>query len=111
MRIIDLDASGWTTVLDFYEALLAALEAPSRHGRNINALIDSMIWNEINVVQPPYTVRIHHLSGSAKEIIDHVELVRLALAEARIEYRSQHGRDVDVQLRVCLRLKRPTATP
>jgi hypothetical protein len=28
MNFIDLDASGWKTPLDFYEALLAALGAP-----------------------------------------------------------------------------------
>jgi RNAse (barnase) inhibitor barstar len=42
MRVIKLDATGWKSKGDFYEAILAALEAPSWHGRNADALLDSM---------------------------------------------------------------------
>ncbi|MBC9884143.1 barstar family protein, partial [Bradyrhizobium sp. INPA01-394B] len=40
---------------DFYDALLAALGAPEGHGRNLNALIDSMVWAGMNAVEAPYT--------------------------------------------------------
>jgi RNAse (barnase) inhibitor barstar len=56
MRIIKLDASQWKTPLDFYDALLSALEAPEWHGWSINALIDSMVWGNINAVEPPYRI-------------------------------------------------------
>jgi RNAse (barnase) inhibitor barstar len=64
MRWIELDGGSWTTALDFYTALLGALGAPKGHGRNINALIDSMIWGGMNAVEPPYTIRIRGIGNS-----------------------------------------------
>ena len=58
MRVIELDASQWKTVLDFYDALLAALGAPEWHGRSVAALIDSMAYGRINAVEAPYVVKI-----------------------------------------------------
>ena len=98
MRVIELDAKGWTTVLDFYDALLAALGAPEWHRTNINALTDSMVWGGINSVEPPYTIRVKHLSGSPKGVVEVVELAKHALAEARVQYQAQYDRDVDVQI-------------
>lgn len=49
MRVIELDASGWKTVLDFYDALLPELGASPGHGRGPDALIDSVIWGGINI--------------------------------------------------------------
>ena len=102
MRTIELDATRWTTAWDFYNALLPALGAPTWHGQNINALIDSVIWGGINAVEPPFTIRIRHIGGSPKDVIDEVELAKHALSEARAEFRAQHGRDVDVQLETIL---------
>ena len=62
MQIIQLDASKWKTVLDFCRAILSAIGAPERHGKSLDAFIDSMVWGGINAVEPPYTVRI---SGTA----------------------------------------------
>lgn len=59
MKTVLLDASKWKTPIDFYNALLPTLGAPEWHGRNLNALIESMIWGEINAVEPPYAVEIH----------------------------------------------------
>ena len=42
MRIIELDAAKWKTIIDFYDALLASLGAPEWHGKSPDALIDSM---------------------------------------------------------------------
>jgi hypothetical protein len=58
MRVIKLDATDWKVPLDFYEALLPALEAPDWHGRNINALIDSMVYGNINGIESPYRIWI-----------------------------------------------------
>jgi len=56
--VIELDARKWRTGMDFYEALLKKLGAPARHGRNANALIDSMIRGGINAIEAPYTIRV-----------------------------------------------------
>lgn len=37
MKLIELDASGWTKPLDFYLALLPQLGAPDWHGLNLDA--------------------------------------------------------------------------
>jgi hypothetical protein len=98
VRIIELDATQWQTVLDFYYALLASIGAPEWHGISPDALVDSMIWGGINAVEPPYTVRISGLSTAPKEVRDHVQLVSDVLVDARI-YRKRHkGDDVDVSV-------------
>jgi hypothetical protein len=53
LRLIDLDASDWQTVLDFYGALRSCVGAPEGHGWSPDAFIDSMIWGGINRLEPP----------------------------------------------------------
>jgi hypothetical protein len=98
MRTIELDATKWKTVLDFYDALLGAIGAPKWHGKSPDGLVDSMIWGGINAVEPPYTVRISGLSTAPKEVRDHVDLVKDVLLDGRI-YRKRHkGDDVEVSI-------------
>jgi len=98
MRIIELDATKWKTVIDFYHALLASIGAPAWHGMSPDAMVDSMIWGGINAVEPPYTVRISDLSAAPQEVRDHVQLVSDVLVDGRI-YRKQHkGDDVEVSI-------------
>lgn len=66
MTEIDLTASGWITPLDFYEALLAALGAPEWHGRNVNALMESMMFGNINKVDPPMIVHVRKLNEAGE---------------------------------------------
>lgn len=98
MRTIELDATRWKTVLDFYHALLASIGAPEWHGMSPDALIDSMIWGGINAVEPPYTVRISGLAAAPKEVRDHVELVKDALVDARIYRKRHNGDDVETSI-------------
>ena len=91
MRFIELDASEWRTVLDFYNALLAALGAPNWYGRSLNALVDSMIFGGINAIDPPYTVRIvgtAHLPSELKSEIDYtVDAIRkVRRTDAYVEF-------------------------
>jgi hypothetical protein len=98
MQIIELDATNWNAVLDFYDALLASIGAPNMHGRSPDGLIDSMVWGGINAVEPPYTVRISGLSAAPEEVRNHVQLVSDALVDGRI-YRKRHrGDDVEVSI-------------
>ena len=98
MRIIELDASKWKTVADFYDALLAAVQAPKGHGKSPDALVDSMIWGGMNAVEPPYTVQISSLSTAPKEVRDHVQLVSDVLVDGRI-YRKRHkGDDIEASI-------------
>jgi RNAse (barnase) inhibitor barstar len=81
VKLIELDASEWRTPLDFYDALLSSLGAPDWHGRNINALIDSMVGGDINAVEPPYRIEVTGLSKASEEAFD--ELIQSFAAIAR----------------------------
>jgi RNAse (barnase) inhibitor barstar len=97
MRVIELDARNWRTELDFYNALLAALGAPEWHGRNLNALTDSMIYGGINAVEPPYSIRIRGTQKLAKDVRDQLETTKRVLGAARAEFRARRGHDVEVE--------------
>lgn len=98
MRTIELDATKWKTVLDFYKALLAAIGAPAWHGISPDALVDSMVWGGINAVDPPYIVRISGLSAVPQELRDEVQLASNLLVEGRIYRKRYRGDDVDVSI-------------
>ncbi len=61
MREIDLDATTWASILDFYCAIQDGIGAPEGTSGSIDGLIDSMVWGGMNAVDPPYVVRIHNL--------------------------------------------------
>ena len=96
MRTITLDASKWEEPLDFYDAILPALGAPEWHGRNLNALTESMVWGEINTIEPPYTVQIVATKNLSPEIQEELTWAAEDLAEARKDFKSRKGHDVDV---------------
>lgn len=99
-NVIEIDASNWTSVLDFYESVLARLGAPSDHGRSINALVDSMVWGGINKIKPPYTIRILNTYQMSSELLTEITLVQNAIAAARSEALNRTGHDVDVKFEV-----------
>jgi len=99
-QVIDLDATNWVSAHDFYDALLPALGAPPQHGRNVNALVDSMIWGGMNKIEPPYTIRICRAGQLPKSVLDHIEVAKTALLEARADFRAIRGRDVRVHLEI-----------
>jgi hypothetical protein len=100
VRIIELDATKWRTVMDFYDSLLAAVGAPKWHGQSPDALLDSMIWGGINAVEPPYTIKVLGVAKLPKDVLDHVELVKRALAKARTDYQRLRGGDVEVAMEI-----------
>jgi len=80
MKELVLDGSSWTKKDDVYDAFFAAVDAPSWHGRNFNALIDSIATGSINAIEVPYRVVIRNfdlISGDAKQMaIDFADLLR-----------------------------------
>ena len=92
MRTIELDATRWWKVTDFYDDLLNALEAPEWHGRNLNALYDSIIWGDINGVEPPYTVRIRNMSNTREAPREELEVFLKHLPEQEREHIRLEGR-------------------
>ena len=99
-KLIKLDAANWKNALDFYNALLLALGAPEWHGRNINALMDSMIWGEINDVEPPYKVQIYSTKNLPADVTQELKWVEESLAEQRAYCIATRGHDVQADFEI-----------
>jgi RNAse (barnase) inhibitor barstar len=70
---LHLDAANWTNEDDVYDSLFAVLEAPAWHGRNFNALNDSIVTGDVNSVEVPYRLIIrdlHNASPAAKSFAE-----------------------------------------
>jgi len=100
VRIIELDASGWATVLDFMGALRRAIGAPVGHGWSPAAFVDSMIWGGMNSVEPPYMIRIVRTADLDTEVRDYITMMAGLLLEARADHYARRGIDVEVSISV-----------
>jgi len=98
MRTLELDASHWETVMDFYNALLPALKAPDWHGRSIGALIDSMVWGGVNSLEPPYTVRITNTRSLPCEVSEQIYMLAYYIEEAKKEFQEKRGAALGVNV-------------
>ena len=58
MTELILEGTSWTTDDDVYDAFFGAVGAPEWHGRNFNALRDSISTGSINKVEVPYRLVI-----------------------------------------------------
>lgn len=70
---IRLDAAAWKSRDDFFDAFFEAVGAPDRHGRNFNALYDSIGTGRINKTEVPYRVVIGNakgMSGDAAALVE-----------------------------------------
>jgi hypothetical protein len=94
--IIDLDAARWERELDFYDALLGALGAPEWHGKNVNAVIDSVICGGINQVMPPFVVRFHGTRRAPDHVLREINFVTEQISRARGERLQSQGQDTSV---------------
>jgi hypothetical protein len=81
MRLIELDGRRWRTYDDIFDGLLPALGAPHWHGRNINALVDSIGTGSINAIEPPYRLRIAGAEAWPPEVLSFMRDLRTHVAE------------------------------
>jgi RNAse (barnase) inhibitor barstar len=92
MKDLLLDGARWKNSDDVYDSFFRAVGAPSWHGRNFNALRDSIATGQINRIELPYCVVIQNYdligAGSRGMATDFVDLLRELRAE---------GREVDVR--------------
>jgi ribonuclease inhibitor len=79
MRELILDGSTWQTYDDVYNAFFKVVGAPEWHGRNFDALIDSIEKGDINTIEVPYKLIITHgdsIGAGAQEMVtDLVDLI------------------------------------
>src|ERR1700744_2971866 len=104
MRELLLDGCGWKISDDVYSAFFAAVNAPSWHGRNFNALVDSIETGDINAIEVPYRIVFKNFDLIQEEAkrtaTDFVDLI-LEIAErgcpVEIELHNSHGAKLPVQ--------------
>ncbi len=73
---IGLDAAKWRTTDDFYADLLSELKAPAWHGRNLDALWDTLterakfddLTDYINGVQPPFRIDVRNVQSTTEPV-------------------------------------------
>jgi RNAse (barnase) inhibitor barstar len=73
IKAVLLDGTDWRTKDDFYNAFFTAVGAPDWHGKNFNALRDSIVAGQINQINLPYTIRIEGLDEMSAAIRTLVE--------------------------------------
>jgi len=75
-----MDGAKWAASDDLYNAFFHAVGAPTWHGRNFNAVRDSIAVGRINRVEVPYLIRIKNYTsmGSAAKSVtqDFVEMIK-----------------------------------
>lgn len=75
-QVVIVEAAGCRTREAFLDALLVTLGAPPWHGRNNNALWDSIVGGSINEVEAPFVLEVRGLQDGVAE--DIIELLREA---------------------------------
>jgi RNAse (barnase) inhibitor barstar len=80
MQEIVMDGGTWTVPDDVYDSFFQAVGAPAWHGRNFNALRDSIGGGRINKVEVPYLIKLKNfasINAEAKPMaVDFIELIK-----------------------------------
>ena len=97
-KIINIDASSWTSSHDLYDGILPLLGAPVWHGKNMNALTESIVWGEINAVEPPYTLRVQGTADLPAGIAEELGWLKEGVENAREAFKAIKGYDIDVEV-------------
>ena len=88
---IYIDWSNINKVDEFYSQLLPQLSAPEWHGRNLNALRDSLVTGDINKIEPPFCVINLNTESLGEELKDFFLVVNEIYKEA-----NSNGRKIRV---------------
>ena len=101
MTIIKLDATRWHSIWEFYNDLLEKIGAPAWHGKNINALLDSMVYSRnVNKIKPPIAIEIMNMDGCPSEVRDEIETLINAVEECiQDELKEEPQRRAELQIR------------
>jgi RNAse (barnase) inhibitor barstar len=97
VRPIVIDAGDWNSEDDAFDGLLEVLGAPDWHGRNWDALNDSIVTGDINRVEPPFHL---HLTGDRplpEALREWVQDLAALIAEARAQ-----GREISMTVAATL---------
>jgi hypothetical protein len=100
MRVIELDAKNWKSVMDFYLALLSAVGAPEWSGHGVAAALDALVWDGLTDIKPPYIIRIWNSALIPSNVVSEVLLLKRCLIEARNDCAALQERDIDINIEV-----------
>lgn len=80
MREIVMDGKNWIAPDDVYDSFFRAVGAPQWHGRNFNALRDSIVGGHVNKIEGPYVIKIRNYTSigpRARSMVDDfVQLIK-----------------------------------
>lgn len=68
VRKLFLDASQWKTTEVLYQSFFTAVGAPAWHGKNFDALKDSIVTGGINKIEVPYSLVIENFGEMPRSI-------------------------------------------
>lgn len=86
---------GIKTEEEFYSDFLPKLDAPKWHGRNLDALADSLITASINGIEPPYTI----LSVNTDSNLGGLKEFQMRVLEILAEAAAEPEREIKVLLK------------
>jgi hypothetical protein len=93
---IPLDGRGWRDEMDLIEAVIHGVQGPDWHGRNYNALRDSLVVGSINGIEPPYDFVITMPANPNLDVAD-----AISYFVARITAWRAEGANLSVRLEPC----------
>lgn len=85
MRIIRLDGTRWQSGADFYAALLPEIGAPDWHGRNLDALEESLRAGDVFPVKPPVTIHIVGMATMTHETRTYLDRFQALAVDLRAD--------------------------
>ncbi len=99
MNCIQLDAGNWSNFDDLYDAVLQALQAQHWHGKNLNAIYDTIGEpgfiadpnGRINRLEPPYRIEVQNAAKLSKSVLDEL----IAMMTVFLQTREEQGIDID----------------
>ena len=94
MKIIELDAKGWTSVVDIYQALIEAVGGPKNAPMtNPDGLLEYLVWGGMGTLEPPFTIRISNTDHLPSAVDEHIRLIETLVTGAQ-----NGGRDVVLEV-------------
>ena len=94
MKRLCIDLSECQTIDSIYTALLSELGAPSWHGRNLDALWDSITDGDINKIKPPYYVEVQGADRLPLELVSLLTQMRTLFEDVAAE------QEIDVRFKI-----------
>jgi RNAse (barnase) inhibitor barstar len=85
MRELVMDAASWKTKDDLYLSFFRAVGAPAWHGKNLDALRDSVGAGQINRIEVPYRLVLKNYArvrpAVRADAEDFIDVIRTLAAE------------------------------